>query len=136
MSDQNMTRRAAVKLGGATLAGLGLSAGATAATPAASGADFPDFRGKTVSFYTQTARSHHLLTNPELKVLGGRLFLVGTVPVLGHWTDGLTGVVAWDVVDSYLVYDSIEDYHARCEAYRKDKEANGENGAATDRPHD
>jgi hypothetical protein len=123
MSDQNITRRDAVKLGGATLAGVGLSAGTSAApasTSPVSGMGHPDFRGKIVSFYTRRG-GHHLLSDPQFTMLGDRLFVTGTVPVLDHWTDGLTAAVALELVASYIVFDSLEDYLTRCKEHKEKK---------------
>ena len=93
MSDQNMTRRDAVKLGGTALAAASLSAGATGAGPAepapAKALEYPDFRGKTVLFYTSKERGKQLLTDPAFAMLAGRLFVTGIVPALGGWPDGL-----------------------------------------------
>jgi hypothetical protein len=126
MSDQNMTRRDAVKLGGAALAGAGLPAAASAAGAGAPAAGFPDFRGKVVAFYTLASkRNHHFFVDPVLVVQGGRLFVTGTIPALGHWTDGQTAAVAWESVEDYLVYDSVEDYKARCAAYKSKGEKEG-----------
>jgi hypothetical protein len=138
MSEQNMTRRDAVKLGGVALASVGLpggasaaGAGATAPAAPASGADYPDFRGKTVAFYTRDSKhNHHFFTDPSFTMLGGRLFVTGTIPALGIWTDGLSSAVAWDLVDSFVVYDSVEDYKVRCMAYKSDKQARAEPAAS------
>src|SRR5258708_27612607 len=117
MRDQNMTRRDGVRLGGPALASAGLSAGISAAGSAdpvpAKATEYPDFRGKTVVFYTRRRGSTQLLTDPAFAMLAGRLFVTGTPPALGYWTDGLSAAVAWDSVDSYFIFDSAEDYQAR-----------------------
>jgi hypothetical protein len=99
MSDRSMKRRTAVT----------------------SGADNPDFSGKVVVFYTSS--DSYTLTGPVFEVCGGRLFVTGRSPVIGFWTDGLTGAVAWDVVSSYVVYDSVEAYEAASKRSRGETEA-------------
>jgi hypothetical protein len=138
MSDQSMTRRSAVKLGGATLAAVSLPTGASPAhlssapTPPAS---YPDFRGKTVLFYTSNKESgYEILTDPVFTMLNGRLFLTGTIPALGFWTDNLPAAFAWDLVRSYLVFDSVEDYAARKDAHKKWNEAKTHATALADQP--
>src|SRR5689334_9977658 len=123
MSEQSMTRRSAVKLGGAALAAAGLPAGASAAKAPAGGTDYPEFRGKLVAFHIRAKRDHHLLSDPVFAVQGGRLFVTGTIPALGFWTDGLPAAFAWDLVEHYYVYESVEDYRSRCETYKKTKSA-------------
>lgn len=81
--------------------------------------DFPDFRGKTVYFYTGDDSKCLLLTNPTIMMLGGRVFLTGTIPSLGYWTDGLSAGVPWDVVERYYIYDSLEDYANRRKSHKK-----------------
>jgi hypothetical protein len=121
MIDQNLTRREAVKLGGATLAGVGLPAGASSAVPAVAMVPaYPDFRGKVVLFYTEKGESH-ILSDPQFAVIAGRLFLTGTAPARDHWTDGAASGIAWDLVGSYFAFDSIEDYRARGEQLKKKK---------------
>jgi hypothetical protein len=133
MSDQNMTRRDAVKLGGTALAAVGLAAGAQAAIPAepssVPGTDYPDFRGKVVLLYTTDKHGSCLLADAVVTMLGGRPFLTGTMPAKGFWTDNLTAAVACDVVKDYLVFDSLEDYTARVEMHKRWKEAQGKSDA-------
>ena len=130
MSDQNMTRRDAVKLGGASLAAVGLSAGAPGARPAeptpAPATDYPDFRGKTVYCYLSDGDGTRIFTDPVVVNQAGRTFLIGKVPAWGGWTDGLEGAVAWDLVRSYILFDSVEDYLARIKAYKSQKETKTE----------
>jgi hypothetical protein len=134
MSEQNVTRREAVKLGGAALAAVGLSAGASAVAPEpAPGVDFPDFRGKTVLLYT-CGNSTQLLTDPVFAMQAGRLFLTGRTPALGYWPDGLLAAVAWDSVDRYFIFDSADDCQARWKYHTSHKEATAEATAHGNRP--
>lgn len=138
MSDQSMTRRDAVKLGGTALASVGLSAGASGASAQAAptpATGYPDFRGKTVAFHIRAKRDNHqLVSDPMFVVQAGRLFVTGAVPTLDHWTDGLPVAFAWDLVQSYYVYESVEDFRSRCEKYKSAKERKAEAGAPADRP--
>jgi hypothetical protein len=136
MSDQNMTRREAVKIGGASLAGVGLSAGASGvrfveAAPAPA-TDYPDFRGKIVYVYLNEGDGTRLFAGPVVENQAGRAFLIGKVPAYGGWTDGLVGAVTWDSVRSYILFDSIEDYLARCKPYKNQKEEKSEPSATAD----
>jgi hypothetical protein len=128
-----MTRRDAVKLGGAALAGVGLSAGASGASADSGSApsrDWPDFRGKVVSFYIRAKKEHLLLGDPVFAMQGGRLFVTGISPALGNWADGLSVGFAWDLVESYCVYESLEDYRSRMDGYKSAHEAKAEQGSA------
>ncbi len=112
MGDPNITRRDAVKLGGASLAAVGLSGGVSASArptdlAAVPATDYPDFRGKTVLIYTTGENTTQLLTEPAFVMQAGRLFLTGRVPALGWWPDGLSAAIAWDSVDKYFVFDSV-----------------------------
>lgn len=99
-------------------------------TPAR-GAEYPNFRGKTVLFYTR-GRSTQLLTDPAFAMLAGRLFVTGTTPALGYWPDGLSAAVAWDSVDTYYIFDSVEDCQARWKSREGEKEVSAEPDAAAD----
>jgi hypothetical protein len=45
------------------------------------------------------------------------LFLSGTnvphAPGAYNWTDGVRRLVAWDAVEEYMIFDSVEEYHSR-----------------------
>jgi len=136
MSDQNMTRREAVKLGGASLAAVGLSAGASGARPVepapAPATNHPDFRGKIVYCFLNEGDGTRLFTEPVVENQGGRAFLIGKVPAYGGWTDGLVAAVTWDSVRSYILFDSIEDWLARIKPYENQKEEKSEPNATLD----
>jgi hypothetical protein len=132
MSDQNLTRREAVKLGGATLAGVGFSTGVApsgGASQLPGQMDCPDFRGKVVVFYASEKCYTWPLLDPVFEMRCGRLFVAGKSPDRGKWSDGLSVGVAWDAVASYLIYDSVEDYTARCNSHKREEE--GDMGATT-----
>ena len=137
MSDQNMTRRSAVKLGGTALAAVGLSAGAGTAVPDPPApvqvTDNPDFRGKAVYFYGRGGATSQLLIDPVVVMQAGRLFVTGTLPSYGSWGDGLLSAIAWDLVESYLVYNSAEDYFARHKECKGKKKAESEATAQSEK---
>ena len=75
----------------------------------------PDLQGKLLLVYCRGRDILHplLLANPCFQQQAGRTFLVGSVPPGDSdvgWSDGVQRAIAWDLVESYLVYDSIEDY--------------------------
>jgi hypothetical protein len=79
-------------------------------------------RGKTVAVHMRSRAGGPpiVLKDCMLETRGSRLFLVGTsVPVqpgVTEWTDGVRRAIAWDAVDDYLLFDSPDDYYARCQA--------------------
>lgn len=81
--------------------------------------NMPDFSGKIVIFYVESApaglEGGILMEYVELQVLEGRKFLVGRVPswAESQWVARVQGGVAWDSVVHYLVFDSREDYQQR-----------------------
>ena len=84
----------------------------------------PDFEGKVVLVYHVGSRDPHTsssLINAHFETQGGRLFLCGE-PAPGDtpndWTVGCRLCLAWDTVEAYLVFESVEDYQARCERGR------------------
>ena len=53
------------------------------------------------------------LLNPHFEIQGGRLFIIGTVPLgstKSDWCANHLGAVAWDRVTDYFLFDSLEDY--------------------------
>ena len=84
----------------------------------------PDFTGKVVVVYHAGSRdpySSSALISPRFERQGGRLFLRGE-PAPGDtpndWALGCRFCVAWEVVEAYLVFDSVEDYQDRCVRFR------------------
>jgi hypothetical protein len=60
------------------------------------------------------------LEHPRWETQGGRLFLVGIVPLGGSandWCSGIASAVAWDKVTDYLVFDSAAEYAERLRIY-------------------
>lgn len=84
----------------------------------------PDFTKKVVVLSFPTTDGSRSLAYPRWERQGGRLFLIGAVPVGGSRNDWLkSGVaaVAWDMVSDYLVFDSLEDYQKRRNIYASRK---------------
>ena len=90
---------------------------------------FPDFHGKVVTFYSANVDPECAVTlvTPSFNEQAGRLFVVGKV--VPHqppnWADGLKSAVAWDQVNSYVVFDSLDEYQARVSSYYDINRTNG-----------
>jgi len=118
----NMSRRDAVRALGAAVAGTAVGSSFTPAELAKYNAvtpPVPDLAGKTVVVKT-TGRPIEIpliLGGCNFETQGGRLFLSGTnvpyVPGSYNWTDGIRRLVAWDSVEEYMIFESVEDYHSR-----------------------
>jgi hypothetical protein len=87
-------------------------------------ASLPNFSGKLVFIYHVGSREPETsttLVNPQFELQGGRLFLCGE-PAPGDtpndWIVGCRLCLAWDTVESYVVFESLSDYKARCERGR------------------
>jgi hypothetical protein len=84
----------------------------------------PDFSGKVVLVYhvgSRDPRSSSAPVNAHYEQQGGRLFLCGA-PAPGDtpndWALGCRLCVAWETVEAYLVFSSLEDYRGRCDRGR------------------
>ena len=79
--------------------------------------ELPDFSGKVVLFYLAgAARPEGVpVEYAEFRMHGNRLFVVGRVPELhgSDWAAGVQMAVAWESVESYVVFPSREDFAAR-----------------------
>jgi hypothetical protein len=76
----------------------------------------PTFTGKILSVLSANEDTSQIIADAKLEIQGGRLFLVGTVPKGGSrvdWMLGLRSAIAWDMVQDYVVFDSLEDYQKR-----------------------
>jgi hypothetical protein len=79
----------------------------------------PDFSRHLIFVYLKGAHSivnpvGHLMHRAELKRYGDRLFLVGlfATPDQRGWEGVPTGI-AWDCVEKYVLFHSIEEFQAR-----------------------
>ena len=78
----------------------------------------PSFSGKVLSVLSANEDTSQLIADPKFEIQGERLFLVGTVPQgssPNDWMIGLSCAIAWDMVQDYVIFDSIEDYLTRFE---------------------
>lgn len=78
--------------------------------------NLPDFTGQVIVLYiTNAARPIQdgvVVEYAEFKSMGDRLFITGRVPEIGNdaWVSHLQTAIAWDSVQSYLIFKSREDY--------------------------
>ena len=84
----------------------------------------PDFEGKVVLVYHVGSRDPHsssALIKAHFELQAGRLFLCGE-PAPGDtpndWALGCQLCLAWETVEAYLVFESVQEYQARCDRGR------------------
>jgi hypothetical protein len=85
-------------------------------------AKLPKFDGKVVSVVCVNEDTGQLIRSPRFENQGGRLFIVGTVPEdasQDNWMEDLPCAIAWDTVQDYVIFDSMEDYLNRLNSRRK-----------------
>ena len=61
-----------------------------------------------------------LVEQPRFDVRGDRLFLIGQVPsgaTPGDWSGGLTLGVAWDKVEKYYEFATLDEYEQKVSQY-------------------
>ena len=85
---------------------------------------FPDLRNKALAVYlrNRSAEYANIIEYPEFEMQGGRVFLVGTVAncvPYGTWNAGARTAIAWDEVEQYIVFDSVEEYLDRCSKHSR-----------------
>jgi hypothetical protein len=112
--EAELSRRSALLAAGAVITGSSVPAQETAARVAES---VPDFAGKTLVVYVRNRPLEYpdVLGNCRLESQNGRVFLVGTQQTclrnLPSWTDGIRCSIAWESIDSYMVFDSLSAFH-------------------------
>ena len=79
---------------------------------------FPDFSDKIVLIYLmgRSPDDGVLLERAVFEVHGGRAFLTGEFAEgasANDWVAGVRTALAWDTVQQYFMFDSMEDYMAR-----------------------
>ncbi len=87
----------------------------------------PDFEDKILSVLCVGESTGQLISNPRFELQVGRVFLVGVVPEddsRGNWMAGLQMSIAWDRVQDYVVFDSIDDYLDRLIEKEDEMDAN------------
>ena len=83
-----------------------------------------DLSQKIVFIYKANGENDVALEYPRTEFHNGRYFLVGRVPEGGSsndWLSGLTTYVAWDQIEEFVVFESIEDYFSRISMAWTDK---------------
>lgn len=79
-------------------------------------ADLPDYESCVLSLHLRGSDGAVRMVAPGWQLIGGRLFLVGrTADSLGR-VDALAGcenAVAWDQVDDFLIFKSVDEYQRR-----------------------
>jgi hypothetical protein len=82
----------------------------------------PRFTGKVVSVVCKNEDTGQLIYSPVFEEQGERLFLVGTVPNESsdnNWMEGLTTAIAWDTVQDYVIFESMEDFIKRLKSSKR-----------------
>ncbi|MDD2603237.1 MAG: hypothetical protein RBR20_11980 [Desulfobacterales bacterium] len=79
---------------------------------------FPDLSNKIVLIYLTNQCDEHnvVLEHPHFEQQGDKMFIVGVFAegtTANDWATGIPTAVAWDNVEQYLVFDSLEDYFYR-----------------------
>ncbi len=94
----------------------------------------PRLAGKVLSVLCAGEDTGQLISNPSFEEQGGRLFLVGTVPKdasRDNWMEGLPCAIAWDTVQDYVIFASMDDYLTRLHAPRRRVKARTRHGHTT-----
>jgi len=79
----------------------------------------PQFAGKVLSVLCAGEDTGQLIYDPSFEEQGGRLFMVGIVPKESsrdNWMEGLPCAIAWDTVQDYVIFASMDDYLTRLRA--------------------
>jgi len=80
--------------------------------------EFPDIAHKVILIYLSGRPDEHnaVLQNAHFENQGGRIFVVGEFAegtTANDWASGISTAIAWDQVEQYLVFESLEDYFTR-----------------------
>ncbi|HUR42182.1 MAG TPA: hypothetical protein VM240_13540 [Verrucomicrobiae bacterium] len=78
--------------------------------------DLPNFETGVLSLWMRGSQSTVRMVGPRWETIGGRLYLVGTWAENLERVDALAGcdnAVAWDQVDEFLIFKSIDEYERR-----------------------
>lgn len=89
--------------------------------------DLPNFGGKCLYLLLMGNDKPKVITEPEFLTQGGRLFLSGIVPDYPDrkvWAEGCRCALAWDQVQAYMVFDSLEDLWNRWKSKEAGKTQN------------
>ena len=94
----------------------------------------PDWSGKCISMILMDSAVSHDLESPRFETLGGRTFIVGTIPKgasVSGWSDLQSAGIAWDRVSNYFLFDDLDSYYKAVkisESYKKKKNARKSKG--------
>lgn len=75
-----------------------------------------DLSDKIVFVYKANGDNDVALVNPHIELHHGRYFLAGKVADGGSsndWLTGLTTYVAWDQIEEFILFDSMEEFFDR-----------------------
>jgi hypothetical protein len=81
----------------------------------------PTLKGKTIVVHLRDHAMEYpvLLSDCLLEERGKRLFVVGISQPMqrgfGDWTDGTRRALAWDAVEQYFLFESLDEYYRRSE---------------------
>jgi len=80
--------------------------------------EFPDIEDKIILIYLSSRPDEHnaVLQKAHFENQGGRIFIVGEFAegtTANDWASGVSTAIAWDQIEQYLVFDSLEDYFSR-----------------------
>lgn len=81
----------------------------------------PDLSGKLICIYmTGRSGARYILQDITFDIQGGRLFVVGRIPedYDKHvtWAKGQPAAIAWDCVDYYILFESVEQFRESVES--------------------
>ena len=82
----------------------------------------PQLGGKVLSVLCAGEDTGQLIYDPTFEEQGGCLFMIGTVPKdssRDNWMERLLCAIAWDTVQGYVVFASMDDFLTRLHAPRK-----------------
>jgi hypothetical protein len=80
--------------------------------------NYPEFQNKVILLYLHNRPDDHnvVLQDASMESQAGRMFIVGEFAegtTANDWATGVRTAVAWDCVEQYLIFDTIENYFER-----------------------
>lgn len=80
--------------------------------------NYPDLKNKTILLYLFNRPDEHnvVLQDATLENQAGKMFIVGVFAegtTANDWAAGVRTAVAWDSVEQYLIFDTIDNYFER-----------------------
>jgi hypothetical protein len=82
----------------------------------------PKFSGKCISMSLIDSTHSHDLNDPHFEYQGGKLYIVGTIPVGATdsgWDANQIGAVSWEQVRNYILFENLEAYTKAIEISEK-----------------